>query len=263
MFFHSFTTTCKVLMLILVCGISAVGTYLYQRQAEPEVLVVEKEAEPQTVVGTAFTHEPIVREQEVAPQKEIPQTVVSIEPVQVPVEPIALVEKKPTKMKQSQQPQAALKKTIEQPKPVITTVAEIPPVVAPAVPESQQVKQVDERGDAEEIATSAKTRRIVTCKNLITKSMTGYRKLGRTWYPDEYYLSCNGVELAEGESMDFEVSPDNTCTFSFFYDFRPMGPSYKKGTEDLKYRIPENTDQIEVSFSWYENPTIMVKAYVS
>lgn len=98
---------------------------------------------------------------------------------------------------------------------------------------------------------------MVTVKNKIQKKMTGYRKFGKIWCPDDYSLTINGVEVAEGQAIS--VPADTTCVnLVFAYDFRPMGKSYKKGTEELTYQLLEDTKELEITFSWYEKPTLMV-----
>lgn len=98
---------------------------------------------------------------------------------------------------------------------------------------------------------------MVTVKNKIQKKMTGYKKFGKTWCPDDYSLTINGVEVAEGETIN--VPADTKCiNLVFAYDFRPMGKSYKKGTEELTYQLLNDTKELEITFSWYEKPTLMV-----
>lgn len=103
------------------------------------------------------------------------------------------------------------------------------------------------------------TPRTLIVKNNIEKKMTGYRKMGKTWCADDYNLTVNGtlINTLEQETIS---CPEGTCKLVFWYDFRPMGYSYKSGTEELTYEVPRDAKEIEVTFSWYERPQIIVTA---
>lgn len=103
---------------------------------------------------------------------------------------------------------------------------------------------------------------MVTVKNNIQKTMTGYKKFGKNWYPDEYSLTINGVQVEEGEQVAVPAGDGSVCNVVFAYDFRPMGKSYKKGTEEVSYVLKPGTKELDITFSWYKTPCIIVTPFV-
>lgn len=186
------------------------------------------------------------------PSQQEPESVIEAE----------LTQEKTAKPEKTSVEKKAIKKTppkVTSPKPVVL---EKKQAAAPqVVPQETVTKKMTEQV----VVKPAETKKIalptVSVKNNIKKQMTGYKKMGKTWYPDEYHVLCNGIELEEGKSITLRPEDGNVCKFSFDYDFRPMGTSYKKGTEELEYTIPEGTESIDIAFSWYEKPTLVIKAH--
>ena len=88
--------------------------------------------------------------------------------------------------------------------------------------------------------------------------MTGYKKFGKTWYPDEYSVTINGVQVGEGDEINVPAGDVSVCNVVFAYDFRPMGKSYKKGTEEVNHVLTADTKELDITFSWYKTPNIIV-----
>lgn len=99
---------------------------------------------------------------------------------------------------------------------------------------------------------------MVTVRNNIQKKMTGYRKFGKNWYPDDYSLTINGVQVDEGDEIAVPSGDGSVCNVVFAYDFRPMGKSYKKGIEEVNHVLTADIKELDVTFSWYKTPNIIV-----
>lgn len=152
------------------------------------------------------------------------------------------------------QQQATEKPQDKTPAPAVKKIAAPKPVTKAAEP----AKPVEPKITPKPAPQDA-TKSTVTVTNNIQKKMTGYRKFGKTWYPDDYSLTVNGVQVPEGGQIAVPAGSGNTVNLVFAYDFRPMGKSYKKGTEELSYKLSDDTKAVAVTFSWYEKPTLMVK----
>jgi len=108
-------------------------------------------------------------------------------------------------------------------------------------------------------ATTSAVTHVVQVRNDVTKEMTGYRRMGKTWYPDEYSIRVNGTIVEPGACAAITCH-NKSLKISFAYDFRPMGTSYKKGTEDRSYHVSDDTKEVAITFSWKEEPRIIVVA---
>lgn len=104
---------------------------------------------------------------------------------------------------------------------------------------------------------------MVTVKNNIRKDMTGYKKFGKNWYPDEYSVTINGIQIEEGEQIAVPAGDSSVCNVVFAYDFRPTGKSYKKGVEEVSYVLKPGTKELDITFSWYKTPCIIVNPVMS
>lgn len=159
-------------------------------------------------------------------------------------------EKKPVTVK----PQEPKDKKVQPMTPSKTTgpaTIEKPTVVAPAKTEP-----------AKPATPKQAAKPMVTVKNNIRKDMTGYKKFGKNWYPDEYSVTINGVRVDEGDEIMVPAGDGSVCNVVFAYDFRPMGKSYKKGTEEVSYVLKPGTQELAITFSWYKTPCIIVTPFV-
>ncbi len=133
-------------------------------------------------------------------------------------------------------------------------------LVAPTIAQKKIPSKANVQTDSKKLVPQkiASMTRTIKVTNKIEKKMTGYRKMGKTWYPDEWSLSVNGIEIASDAQTTITACTNGTCKLIFAYDFRPFGTSYKKGTEELEFAIPASADELEITFSWLEKPNIRV-----
>lgn len=159
-------------------------------------------------------------------------------------------EKKPAAVK-PQEPKGKKAQPMTPSKTTEPKTIEKPTIVAPA--KAEPVKPATPKQVAKPM---------VTATNNIQKSMTGYKKFGKNWYPDEYSVTINGVQVEEGEQIAVPAGNGSVCNVVFAYDFRPMGKSYKKGTEEVSYVLKPGTKELDITFSWYKTPCIIVTPFV-
>lgn len=92
--------------------------------------------------------------------------------------------------------------------------------------------------------------RFVTISNKINKKMITYHK-GFFSLTPEFNLSINGTILKPNAHIKTPLVND-TLTVSYDYNF--MG--HKKGKKSITFQVPKNTDSLDVTFSWKEDPRI-------
>lgn len=96
--------------------------------------------------------------------------------------------------------------------------------------------------------STAKTKKIT---NAITKKDIGYKYLFVNRYPEKFTITVNGKELKSGESTTIS----DTDTFETGYSYEWWAPwQIYKGSGTKKYRIPENVNEVQITFTNWHNP---------
>lgn len=127
------------------------------------------------------------------------------------------------------------------------------PTPALAAQPAQQKTMVKTDVPALQEQTNQTKSRTVKIKSTINYDMLGYKHWGVWYHPSTFVLSINGTPF-QHEAESSVVVENNKLHVTYHYEF--LG-GMRKGGRTLEFEIPQNTDNVTMSFDWKDKQHVL------